>query len=237
MLVSTKAIVISAIKYQEKALIVKCFTRTDGLQNYFIPNAFSSNKRNQKIAYFQPLSILQLEAQHKKKGNLDYIKEIQVSYLYHDIPTNIFKSTMILFLSEVLNQCIREEEKNIELFDFLEASLIWVDNSKQNNNAHLTILIKLTQFLGFYPDVKNIDTLYFDKLEGTFSNYYNTNSLDSNESEIIKKLLSLNFSDNTTKISNQERQFLLNFLIDYYILHLDGFKKPKSLEVLSEVFS
>ena len=53
MLIKTKAIVISSLKYQEKSLIVKCLTQSDGLKSYFVPNAFSAKKSNQKIAYFQ----------------------------------------------------------------------------------------------------------------------------------------------------------------------------------------
>ena len=49
MLIKTKAIVISSLKYQEKSLIVKCFTQSDGLKSYFVPNAFSAKKSNQKI--------------------------------------------------------------------------------------------------------------------------------------------------------------------------------------------
>ena len=42
MLVKTKAIVISALKFQEKSLIVKCFTESDGMKSYFVRDAFSS---------------------------------------------------------------------------------------------------------------------------------------------------------------------------------------------------
>jgi len=34
-----------------------------------------------------------------------------------------------------------------------------------------------------------------------------------------------------------ERQILLKILMDYYSYHLDGFRKPKSLDVLKEVFA
>jgi DNA repair protein RecO (recombination protein O) len=70
MLIKTRAIVISSLKYQEKSLIVKCFTLSDGLKSYFVRDAFSSKKSNQKIAYFQPLSILEIEDVHKNKGTL-----------------------------------------------------------------------------------------------------------------------------------------------------------------------
>ena len=60
MLVKTKAIVISSLRYQEKSLIVKCFTEAGGLKSYFIRDAFSSRKSSQKIAFFQPLNIIEM---------------------------------------------------------------------------------------------------------------------------------------------------------------------------------
>jgi DNA repair protein RecO (recombination protein O) len=42
----------SSIKFQEKH--VKCFTKSHGLKSYFVRDAFSGRKSNQKIAYFQP---------------------------------------------------------------------------------------------------------------------------------------------------------------------------------------
>jgi DNA repair protein RecO (recombination protein O) len=59
MQVKTKAIVISSIKFQEKSLIVKCFTQSHGLKSYFVRDFVG--KSNQKIAYFQ-LTILEIEA-------------------------------------------------------------------------------------------------------------------------------------------------------------------------------
>jgi len=80
MLIKTKAIVLSSLKYQEKGLIAKCYTQQDGVKTYFVPNAFSGKKSNQKIAYFQPLTILEIEANHKNKGTLNHFKEIKIAY-------------------------------------------------------------------------------------------------------------------------------------------------------------
>ncbi|MBC7641559.1 MAG: recombination protein O N-terminal domain-containing protein, partial [Flavobacterium sp.] len=92
MLVKTRAIVISSLKYQEKSLIVKCFTLSDGLKTYFVRDAFSNRKSNQKIGYFQPLTILEIEAIHKNKGTLENFKEIKIALPFHSIHSNIFKS-------------------------------------------------------------------------------------------------------------------------------------------------
>ncbi len=237
MQVKTKAIVISALKYQEKSLIVKCFTQSDGLKSYFVRDAFSSRKSNQKIAYFQPLSILEIEAVHKNKGTLEHFKEIKIATHFHSIHADVVKSTIAMFVSEMLHHSIREEEKNAELFIFLETALHWLDNHNENANFHLILLLEMTKFLGFYPDVSEMDFPYFEMIEGHFSPLHAVTSLTEHETQLFKKLISLKFDNDHKTFHVVERQLLLKILIDYYSHHLDGFKKPKSLDVLKEVFA
>ena len=53
MVVSTKAIVISKIKYNDNDLIVKCYSASCGVKSYVIKNALKSKKGKLKPAYFQ----------------------------------------------------------------------------------------------------------------------------------------------------------------------------------------
>ena len=237
MQVKTKAIVISSLKYQEKSLIVKCLTHSDGLKSYFVPNAFSTKKGNQKIAYFQPLSILEIEASHKNKGSLEHFKEIKLAHAYKNIPNDIIKSTIVLFLSEILHYSIHEEEKNESLFDFLESALLWLDAHDETTNFHLILMLEMTKFFGFYPDNSESIFKFFDCKEGNFTSFQGTNCLSEHETFLFKKLIDLKFDSDQKVFAGVERQVLLKILLDYYLMHLDGFKKPKSLDVLKEVFS
>ena len=237
MLVKTKAIVISSLKYQEKSLIVKCLTLSDGLKSYFVPNAFSAKKSNQKIAYFQPLTLLEIEANHKNKGTLEHFKEIKLSQAYQTISTDIIKSTIVIFLSEVIHHSIHEEEKNENLFGFLESALLWLDAHDAVANFHLILLLEMTKFLGFYPDDSDIDLNFFDHKEGIFTLFAGTNCLSEHETHLFKRLMALKFDSDQKVFAGVERQILLKILLDYYTTHLDGFRKPKSLEVLQEVFA
>lgn len=237
MLIKTKAIVISSIKYQEKSLIVKCFTQSDGLKSYFVPNAFAAKKSNQKIAYFQPLSILEIEANHKNKGTLEHFKEIKLAHAYQTISTDIVKSTIVIFLSEIIHHSIHEEEKNENLFEFLESALLWLDAHDEMANFHLILMLQMTKFLGFYPDDSEVDGKFFDAKEGVFSAFQGTNCLSDHQTFLFKKLLNLKFDSDQKVFAGIERQILLKILLHYYTIHLDGFKKPKSLEVLKEVFA
>jgi DNA repair protein RecO (recombination protein O) len=237
MLVKTKAIVISSLKYQEKSLIVKCLTQSDGLKSYFVPNAFAAKKSNQKIAYFQPLTLLEIEANHKNKGTLEHFKEIKLAHAYHSISANILKSTIVMFLSEIIHHSIHEEEKNEDLFLFLESALLWLDAHEEVANFHLILLVEMTKFLGFYPDTSESDYPYFEKNEGVFIPQQSISCLNEEETHLFKRLLEVKFDSDQKIFAGIERQALLKILLSYYAIHLDGFKNPKSLEVLKEVFA
>ncbi len=237
MLVKTKAIVISSLKYQEKSLIVKCFTLSDGLKSYFVQSAFSGKKSNQKIAYFQPLTLLEIEANHKNKGTLEHFREIKLASAYQTIHSDIIKSTIVIFLSEILYHSIQEEEKNEDLFTFLETALLWLDTHEETSNFHLILLLEVTKFLGFYPDTSDTYGKHFEMKEGFFTPLMGIGCLNEHETQLFKKLIELKFDSNQKVFSGSERQILLKILLDFYAIHLDGFKKPKSLEVLKEVFA
>ena len=237
MQVKTRAIVISSLKFQEKSLIVKCFTLSDGLKSYFVRDAFSSRKSNQKIAYFQPLTILEIDAIHKNKGTLENFKELKIAQPFHTIHSNVFKSTIVMFVAEILHHSIHEEEKNEPLFTFLETALNWLDNHNEIANFHLILMVEISKYFGFYPDVSESDLKYFELNEGIFTHFQGINCLSEHETNLFKKLIVLKFDNNQKTFHVIERQLLLKILIDYYTIHLDGFRKPRSLEVLKEVFS
>ena len=237
MLVKTKAIVLSSLKYQEKSLIVKCFTLSDGLKSYFVPNAYSGKKSNQKIAYFQPLTLLEIEANHKNKGTLEHFKDIKLATAFQTITSDVTKSTIVIFLSEMLHHSIQEEEKNEDLFTFLETALIWLDTHEETSNFHLILLLEITKFLGFYPDISDFEAKFFAMDEGGFFPFLGINCLSEHETNLLKKLIVLKFDSYQKIFNGMERQLVLNILLNYYSIHLDGFKKPKSLEVLKEVFA
>lgn len=239
MQVTTRAIVLTSIKYGDTSLIVKVFTASDGLKSYLLRGILASKKGKVKKALFQPLTQLELVANHRNKGSLESIKEAKIHYHYQDLHINIVKNAIALFLAEMLANSIHEEESNVELFHFLEASLQWLDIHKETANFHLYFLLVLTKYLGFYPDLNTIHAPYFDLQEGEFISSASLNPMLSGENlSYFKSFLGINFDAvSTIKMTKSNRQELLQSLVLYYELHLQGFRKPKSLEILNEVFS
>ncbi|MEO9570517.1 MAG: DNA repair protein RecO [Polaribacter sp.] len=237
--IRTKAIVLSSLKFGDSSLIVKCYTEEEGLKSYLIRGILKAKKGGLKVAYFQPLTQLSIVAKHNNKGALNSIKEVQISNPYQTIYKDIVKQSVVMFLSEVLSFSIKEEEKNRALFEYLETGLVWLDLHDKIANFHLLFLLNLTRFLGFYPDITEKDKLGFDLVEGNFSDLtLQKNLIKGNNFYQFKKLLGINF-DAIEKVSfnKSERQIVLKIIIRYFELHLDGFKKPKSLQILETVFS
>lgn len=237
--VTTKAIILSSLKYGDTSLIVKCYTQEEGVKTYLIRGVLKPKKSGLKAAYFQPLTQLRIVANHNSKNTLNSIKELQVIHPYKTFHTDIVKQSVVLFLSEVLSNSIQEEEQNLALYEYLETAFIWLDVHDRVANFHLLFLLNLSGFLGFYPDTSDKNKKGFDLLEGVFSdNIHEKNVISKNDFYQFKKLLGIIFDtlENVT-YSKEERQLVLQVIIQYFKLHLDSFRNPKSLQVLETVFS
>lgn len=239
MQVTTKGIVLSSLKYGDTSLISRIYTATDGLKSYLLKGVMTPKKGKLKAAYFQPLTQLEIVANHKNKGTLESIRDVKVEYHYQSLHTEMTKNSVVLFLAEMLGNSIHEEEPNEELFKFLEASLQWLDNHDQIANFHLFFLVNLTKYLGFYPDTENISASCFDLRDGIFTDHPSGMAFIVDENLMLfKRLLGTNFDAmHSITMKKTNRQELLNSLVLYFELHLQGFRKPKSLAVLNEVFS
>ncbi|MCF7559723.1 DNA repair protein RecO [Sabulilitoribacter multivorans] len=239
MLVSTNAIVLSKLKYKDNDLIVKCYTEQLGVLSFLLRGILKSKKGNSKTAYFQLLSQLQLELIYNSNKSLQTIKEAKLNGIYASLHSHVLKSSIVMFLSEVLSNTLKEEEKNEALYSYLEHSLLWLDSQDQYSNFHLLFLLKLTKYLGFYPDETEMEHEFFSLSEGKFEAKQSSKYSISGENLILlKTLLGTTFDAlNSVKINSKQRQSFLNMMLLYFQLHLGTFKIPKSLQIFNQVFN
>ena len=237
MVVTTKAIVLSSVKYADNDLIVKCYTEL-GIKSFLVKRIFSRKKGKLSPAFFMPLSQLEISANYHSNRTLHFIQDASINYAYRTISVNVVKQTIVIFLSEILCKSLHEEEVNEQLFQYLETSLIWLDTNEEVSNFHLLFLLNLTKHLGFHPENKNLEYPFFSLEEGRFLNSIPKNDFISDEKlTYLKSLLGINFVRlHSLKFNSSERQAVLDILLRYFELHLTGFKKPKSLAILKSVF-
>ena len=229
MIQQTKGIVLSSIKYAESSIICRIYTESLGLQSYIVNGV---RKRKGKNTYYQPLNILDLVVYHKEKPGLQRIKECKIEYQYQEAPFHIYKSSVLFFLAEVLGKCLKEESPNASLFCFLESSLIHFDQKDFDSGFHLHFLVALSDFLGFCPEENYNNWPFFDLAEGCFC------ALAPTHQHFIQEPLITTF---TKLISGQtiahNKKDLLGVLLNYYALHIEGFGKVHSFEVLQTVLN
>lgn len=236
---TTRAIVLSSLKYGDTSLIVRAFTESDGLKSYILKGILASKKGSLKAAYFQPMTQLELVANHRNKGTLESIKEARISYPYTSLHNSISKNAIALFLAEMIGNSIREEEQNMLLFNFLITAFQWLDTHDNIANFHLFFLLELTKYLGIYPGASAPDAAWFDLVEGAFVYIQPLNpNITGKKLVHFKAFLGINFDAvHTIRLGKNDRQELLQKLVLYFELHLHGFRKPRSLAILNDVFN
>jgi len=239
MLHKTRGIVFKTTDYSESSVVVQIFTEKFGLQSYMVNGA---RKPKAKIGrnMLQPLHLLDMVVYHKEAGNVQRIKELKNAPVLQSIPYHVIKSSLVLFLNEVLYKSVKQQTAEEHLFDFVFSAIEWLDHQQEGiANFHLLFLIKLTRYLGFYPDrYLSGDADYFDLKNGTFSKYKPDSVLylSPPHTQNFTALLQSNFETIAgIKLNNDERRYLINKLLDYYALHIEGFGHVRSHEVLEEV--
>ncbi len=239
--IKTEGIVLHSFKYGETSIISRIYTKELGLQSYLVAGV-RKRKTTFKYNLFQPLSMLEMVVYHKENKGLQRIKEISSIKQYNNIHSDIRKTTIAIFISEVLVNCLKEEESNLNLYDFLKQSLFFLDDLKEKvADFHLLFLLQLTRYLGFYPNLgQDMAGSAFNLKEGVYQQFDKDSPyfLDRHFSDYFSMLSKMDYQDLFSfSMPSQLRKPLLEKIIDYYKLHMEGFRDIKSLVVLENVFN
>ncbi len=240
MLTKTQAIVLHTIKYGETRLIVDMFTKVFGRQA-FIVSIPKTPKGKVKKQFFQPLTILEIETDIRPRQQLQKLHDVRLAAPFASIPFEPDKLAISLFVAEFLYYALRSEQRNELLYEYLENSIVWLDGQQSSfANFHLVFLLRLTRFLGFYPNLDDYkDGDYFDLRESVFMPMppVHRDFLHPEEAQKVQLMMRMDFPTmHLFRMSHQERNRLLEVSLKYYRLHLPDFPEMKSIEVLQALY-
>ena len=236
MLVKTRGIVLNHIKYRESSIIARVYTEQLGVQSYIV-NGVRKKGSGSRIALFQPFTLLDMVVYTSQKGGLTRISEYKSAYPFGSIPFDIRKSSILLFLAEIVSKTIKEEEENPQLFNFLYQAIIFFDEQQEHfENFHLVFLLQLSHHLGFGPSsgAEIVEQVAFSANAQTATAAPTVLAIQAHE-ELFTQLL--HHPDQAHIPNGRVRRELLSILIRYYQLHVDKLGEIKSLTILSEVLS
>lgn len=241
MLVKTKAIVLHSFKLGESRMIVDMFTCEAGRQSFVVPIPKSSKSKLKK-QYFQPMTLLEIESDLRQRLQLQKLKEVRLLAPYSSIPFSPEKLAISLFVAEFLYHALRSEQQNAPLFAYLCDSMQWLDTVEDGfANFHLTFLMRMSRFLGFYPNLDDyVDGCVFDLRTSTFSLQVPTHRdfLQPDEARMIQLLMRMDFPTmRLFRLNRMDRNRIVDVLLHYYQLHIPQFPELKSLSVLQELWA
>ncbi len=241
MLHKTKGIVLHYVKYGDSSIIAYIYTDIFGRQA-FIVNGVRSKRSGIRLNYFQPLSILELDVYYKPNRDIQRIKDLKIFVMLHTVHNNIVKSTVALFIAEILYKTLREVEPNKPLFDFIYNSIQILDLKNEGiENYHLVFLLMLSRYLGIFPVIEENKSIEFTNIEqqSLFKNDRGISLiLTEEEKRALTHIYKYSFNNlEKIKLGNNVRSSLLLKFVEYFKIHLEGIGTIKSLAVLKEVFS
>ncbi|MBN2812430.1 MAG: DNA repair protein RecO [Bacteroidales bacterium] len=232
MLTKTRAIVLHHVKYGESSLVLNLYTEQFG-RTACIVSGVRSRKPRFPATLFQPLHMLDVDFYYRRSREIHRLKEVSGLVYYQTIPFNISKSTIALFLAEVLMHCLREEESNPPLFAFLFHAFQLLDASDEGYPYfHHWFLVQLSRYLGFLPHEQLI--------AGNLSPVHDLPVFGNLSPDSLEALRSMagcaSGPPGQLGLNHAGRTALLESILRYYSLHIDGFTRLKSYAVLQEVF-
>jgi DNA repair protein RecO (recombination protein O) len=240
MLVKTEAIVLHSLKLGDSKLVVDMFTREAGRQS-FVVSVPKTPKARLKKQYFQPMTLLEVECDVQQRLQLQKLKDARLLAPYTSIPFSPEKLALSLFIAEFLYHALHSEQQNEPLFVYVCDSMQWLDMSSAGYaNFHLTFLMRLSRFLGFYPNLDDYqEGCVFDLRAASFTPLVplHRDFLGPDEARRIHILMRMDFPTmHLYRLNRTDRNRIVEVLLHYYRLHVPQFPELKSLSVLQELW-
>lgn len=239
MLEKTRGIIFHSVKFGDNSLILTIYTEQFGRQSFIINAARNSRSKN-KAGLLQPLFIADMEIYQKKNREIQRIKEIRLASPYISIPYDMVKTAQTLFIAEILNKIIIEEEQNTALYHFLESSLLFFDlMDKGKSLFHIWFLSHLTGYLGIRPDTNSRDREWLDMQMGNMvaGEPPHPAYMNPGISSLFRKMMETGIRElSGFRAEQDEKILLLDKILEYYTLHFSNLAGLKSAEILRQVF-
>jgi DNA repair protein RecO (recombination protein O) len=234
----SRAIVLQTVKYGDTSAIARILTEKFGMLSFMV-YGYRSSKSSKKAAILQQGTLLDLDFVYQANKGLQQIKEVKRAYTFQSIPFDMRKTSVLLFLIELVSKCTIEHHPGEEEFEFIYNKLLELDSEKNLNPLfHLEFMVLLTQHLGFYPENNFSDSNnFFDIRNGVFVAKPSSDlkNFNAEESALLTSLLAS--AADYKKYSKTIRNSFADKFLAYYAYHIDNFREIKSLKIFEDIFA
>ena len=233
-------IALRTIKYNEKHSILSVYSLELGRLAFLVP-AGNGREANRRRALLMPLSIFECVANIKPNTELHTMRDVKVTMPLHGIHAHPLKGAVALFIADLLNSVLRESQRDDATFAFLNDAILRFDALSEGiANFHLCFLYRLGRFIGIEPDISTYrEGCVFDMQEGCFRTTppLHKKFLNADDAKVVALLSRITF-DNMRfyKFNRNQRNDLLDKILEYYTIHYSSLSQLQSLDVLRCLF-
>ena len=235
-----RGIVLHTLKYGDSGMVVYLLTDSGGRQSYMVQGVRSARGHGSKLALFQPMFAVEFEGLESSRMQMHRFREVRSGIVLQSLPFDVRKSTIALFMAEVLYRLIREVEANEPLFDFLCEAVLKLDAMREGvANFHLWFLANLSRLLGYRPGNDYTPGAWFDIREGEYASVRppHPGVMSQECARLLDELLHCDVRRlGTIPLNRAQRSDFLNAMLVYFGYHLDAISAVQSVRILKEVF-
>ena len=210
-----RGIVLHTLKYGDTSMVAYLLTDVGGRRSYMVQGVRSRSGRGSKLALFQPMFPVEFEGLESPRQQMDRFKEVRAGFVLQSLPFDVRKSTMALFMAEVLYRLVRVP------------------------NFHLWFLANLSRLLGFRPGNDYTPGAWFDIREGLYSvvRPAHPGVMTQECASLLDRMLSCDVRRlGDVGLNRDRRSEFLNAMLAYFGYHLDAISAVQSVRILKEVF-
>lgn len=227
------------IKYSDRHSILTAYSLERGPVSLLVP-AGTGREASRIRALTSPLSIIECQATNKPGRDILVMKSPRAVVVMNNVLADPDRRMTAQFLAELLTVVLREGEPDKGVFHFLTSSITKLDSVERPANFHLSFLYGLARVTGIAPDVTGYrDGMLFDMTEGVFrmTRPYHNMYLSAADSHVMAMLSRMTYDNmHLYHFTREQRNQILDVMLNYYTLHYTSLRSLQSLEVLRRLF-
>ncbi len=241
MLSKEQIIVLHTTKHSDTGLVVNGYSNQYGMGAYY----YYASKKNAGAALLTPLNILDSVVFYRHSPGigtgLPLLKEIVPAVSLRTIKTDLNKTSIAIFMCELLSRTIREVEANTNLFTFIATSIELLEAMDEGiENFHLFFTANLCRSMGYMPqDNYSATCPHFNYALGEYVAYFNRDACFPPEySKLLNSILTTPINElKSIECNGKTRGEFLQKMIEYLEYHTQSRLNLKSIAILKEVFN
>jgi len=225
--VKSQAIVLHLTRVGDSSIVVHTIDSIAGRQSLMLRGVGKRGSRSAAngTALLHSLSVVDIVSAEPPVGSMLYLREFEPLFSLNNIRTDIYKSTMAMFIAEILYRSVRDGDGGGEYFSRLVENIVRLESIEGSAaNYHLWWMADYCRLMGFAITPEGLAEI-------------GEAPLGTNDGASILHFAQASLSEALAiPLSSSRRSTLSAKMLSYLCHHLGATLDIRALDVLHEVF-